>query len=348
MGSQPNRRLDDQVVEGLVGVVPQVEERLVLGVEGGEQEVEGRDEGREPEHGEHILGPLRVGLSLLPPGVERQRLELQVHADGGQVRLPHLADLLLLGGAGVVAVGEREACLPGCLEEGSGSVEVGRWEVQAGIEAPNRPGDHPVGPCALTAVEGLGHVVVGEREHEGLTHLRRQAAVVEHPEQVGHRGAADHLDSRHLAEGGVGVEGQVEGVVGFAFADELLGEHRILDQAELRGVDLPVGPPAPIAVVADQGGAASGVVGLDLVRPGAGAVALVEPGGVLEGRVGAHDVHREAGRQDDVERLVHDEIQTIDGVIEVRTYVVTDIKYESSLNIRGVINKSGDSTSDTA
>ena len=47
-------------------------------------------------------------------------------------------------------------------------------------------------------------------------------------------------------------------------------------------------------------------------------------------------------------RLVHGEIQTIDGVIEVRTYVVTDIKYESSLNIRGVINKSGDSTSDTA
>ena len=68
----------------------------------------------------------------------------------------------------------------------------------------------------------------------------------------------------------------------------------------------------------------------------------------MEGRVEAHDVHREAGRQDDVERLVHDEIQTIDGVIEVRTYVVTDIKYESSLNIRGVINKSGDSTSDTA
>ena len=58
----------------------------------------------------------------------------------------------------------------------------------------------------------------------------------------------------------------------------------------------------------------------------------------VEGRVGAHDVHRETGRQDDVERLVHDEIQTIDGVIEVRTYVVTDIKYESSLNIRGVIN----------
>ena len=40
-------------------------------------------------------------------------------------------------------------------------------------------------------------------------------------------------------------------------------------------------------------------------------------------------------------RLVHDEIQTIEGVIEVRSLVVTDIKYESSLNIRGVINQPG-------
>ena len=44
-------------------------------------------------------------------------------------------------------------------------------------------------------------------------------------------------------------------------------------------------------------------------------------------------------------RLIHDEIQTIEGVIEVRSYVVTDIKYESSLNIRGVINKSNESGS---
>ena len=42
-------------------------------------------------------------------------------------------------------------------------------------------------------------------------------------------------------------------------------------------------------------------------------------------------------------RLIHDEIQTLEGVIEVRSLVVTDIKYESSLNIRGVINNSGES-----
>lgn len=42
-------------------------------------------------------------------------------------------------------------------------------------------------------------------------------------------------------------------------------------------------------------------------------------------------------------RLIHDGIQTIDGVIEVRSHVVTDIKYESSLNIRGVINNTNES-----
>lgn len=42
-------------------------------------------------------------------------------------------------------------------------------------------------------------------------------------------------------------------------------------------------------------------------------------------------------------RLIHDEIQTLEGVIEVRSLVVTDIKHESSLNIRGVINKSDES-----
>ena len=47
-------------------------------------------------------------------------------------------------------------------------------------------------------------------------------------------------------------------------------------------------------------------------------------------------------------RLVHDEIQTIEGVIEVRSYVVTDIKYESSLNIGGVISKSSESPKNSA
>ena len=63
---------------------------------------------------------------------------------------------------------------------------------------------------------------------------------------------------------------------------------------------------------------------------------------------GEHDVLADAFCRDiaHFRRLVHDEIQTITGVIEVRSLVVTDIKYESSLNIRGVINKSGEPGSD--
>lgn len=59
---------------------------------------------------------------------------------------------------------------------------------------------------------------------------------------------------------------------------------------------------------------------------------------------GEHDLIADAFCRDvaHFRRLVHDEIQTIEGVIEVRSYVVTDIKYESSLNIQGVINKSNE------
>ena len=66
--------------------------------------------------------------------------------------------------------------------------------------------------------------------------------------------------------------------------------------------------------------------------------------------VGEHDLIADAFCRDvtHLSQLVHDVIQPIDGVIEVRSYVVTDIKYESSLNIRGVINKSDDSGSDGA
>ena len=65
---------------------------------------------------------------------------------------------------------------------------------------------------------------------------------------------------------------------------------------------------------------------------------------------GEHDLITDAFCRDvaHLSQLIHDEIQTIEGVIEVRTHIVTDIKYESSLNIRGVINKSNESASDTA
>ena len=73
---------------------------------------------------------------------------------------------------------------------------------------------------------------------------------------------------------------------------------------------------------------------------------LVETGYVAT-LAGEHDVLTDVFCRDafHLSRLVHDEIQTIEGVIEVRCYLVTDIKYESSLNIRSVINKSGESGS---
>ena len=66
--------------------------------------------------------------------------------------------------------------------------------------------------------------------------------------------------------------------------------------------------------------------------------------------VGEHDLITDAFCRDvtHLSHLVHDVIQTIEGVVEVRSYVVTDIKYESSLNIRSVINKSNDSGNDSA
>lgn len=45
-------------------------------------------------------------------------------------------------------------------------------------------------------------------------------------------------------------------------------------------------------------------------------------------------------------QFIHNQIQTIDGVMSVTSYLVTDIKYDSSLNIRRVINKAGYSSND--
>lgn len=67
--------------------------------------------------------------------------------------------------------------------------------------------------------------------------------------------------------------------------------------------------------------------------------------GYIATLTGEHDLMVDAfcGDIAHLSRLVHNEIQTIEGVIEVRSHLVTDIKYESSLNIRGVINKSNES-----
>lgn len=58
--------------------------------------------------------------------------------------------------------------------------------------------------------------------------------------------------------------------------------------------------------------------------------------------VGDHDVLVDAFCRDipHLSRFIHEKVQKIDGVTSVVTHLVTDIKYESSLNIRGVINAS--------
>ena len=78
------------------------------------------------------------------------------------------------------------------------------------------------------------------------------------------------------------------------------------------------------------------------------AVIGIDETGYVATLTGEHDLIVDVFCRDvaHLSRLIHNKIQTIEGVIEVRSYVVTDIKYESSLNIRGVINKSDESGND--
>lgn len=54
---------------------------------------------------------------------------------------------------------------------------------------------------------------------------------------------------------------------------------------------------------------------------------------------GDHDLMVDTFCKDvpDLDRLLHGEIQAIDGVMSVTTYLVTDIKYDSNVNITGLL-----------
>lgn len=56
---------------------------------------------------------------------------------------------------------------------------------------------------------------------------------------------------------------------------------------------------------------------------------------------GGHDVLADVFCRDvpHLSDLIHGQVQAIDGVESVTSYLVTDVKYESSLNIRGVIDR---------
>jgi Lrp/AsnC family transcriptional regulator for asnA, asnC and gidA len=66
----------------------------------------------------------------------------------------------------------------------------------------------------------------------------------------------------------------------------------------------------------------------------------VDETGYVAAVAGDHDVMVDVFCRDvpHLYRVLQDDIQAIDGVVSVTTYLVADIKYESSLNIRGLLD----------
>jgi len=88
-----------------------------------------------------------------------------------------------------------------------------------------------------------------------------------------------------------------------------------------------------------------------LIRVEAGAVdevakelVTLDSTGYIAAVAGDHDLMVDAFCQDvpHLNKVLHDEIQAIEGVLSVTTYLVTDIKYESSLNIAGLLDAKSD------
>lgn len=75
---------------------------------------------------------------------------------------------------------------------------------------------------------------------------------------------------------------------------------------------------------------------------------MLDETGYVATLTGSHDVLVDVFCRDIpyLSQFIHKHIQAIDGVTSVTSYLVTDIKYESSLNIRNVINKSDHSAGD--
>ena len=62
--------------------------------------------------------------------------------------------------------------------------------------------------------------------------------------------------------------------------------------------------------------------------------------GYIATLAGDHDIMVDAFCRDvaHLDQVLHEEIQAIDGVMSVTSYLVTDIKYESNINITGLLN----------
>lgn len=72
-------------------------------------------------------------------------------------------------------------------------------------------------------------------------------------------------------------------------------------------------------------------------------LADIDEVGYVATLTGGHDVLADVFCRDvpHLSDLVHSQVQAIDGVESVTSYLVTDVKYESNLNIRRVIDKLG-------
>ena len=64
--------------------------------------------------------------------------------------------------------------------------------------------------------------------------------------------------------------------------------------------------------------------------------------GYIAAIAGDHDLMVDAFCRDvpHLDHVLHNEIKAIDGVVSVNSYLVTDIKYESNLNISGLLDDS--------
>ena len=65
---------------------------------------------------------------------------------------------------------------------------------------------------------------------------------------------------------------------------------------------------------------------------------------------GDHDLMVDAFFRDvpHLNSVLHDEVQQIDGVMSVTSYLVTDIRYESSVNIASLLEEAGSDEASTA
>ena len=70
------------------------------------------------------------------------------------------------------------------------------------------------------------------------------------------------------------------------------------------------------------------------------ALVALDATGYIATLAGDHDLMVDAFCRDvaHLEHVLHKEIQAIDGVMSVTSYLITDIKYESNINITGLLN----------